>query len=393
MKPPLLKSFHLKNFKAIQDSKAVRLTPLTVFIGNNGSGKSSLIEGMETFQDIVMHGLDEAMHRWRGFEQVWYKGQKPKLRKPPDQRPHYTGMMSFSALARAESQLNPHNFTATMDVGLGPGGNELFIYRESITASNKSWELNRDDKGHVTFRLETSKQKLHRDNVPDGESAFDWGARDFITDWQFVTLNPQTMGELRPQQRTGGQIRLNKDGSNIAEYLLSIRKMDQSAFDGIIETLQYVLPYARDLQPTLTSELERSIYLQLKEGDYEVPGWLLSTGTLRIVALLALLRHPTPPPVIVIEELENGLDPRTIDLLVDEIRSVVESNRAQVIVTTHSPYLLDLLLLEHIIVVDRVDGQPTFTRPADQESLDKWAENFTPGRLYTMNLLNRKEQQ
>jgi predicted ATPase len=392
MKSPFLKSFRLKNFKAIRDSKAVRLTPLTVFIGNNGSGKSSLIEGMETLQDIVEHGLDEAMHRWRGFEQIWHKGQKPKLRTPPDQRSHYTGMMSFSALARAESQLNPHNFTITMDVGLGPGGNELFIYRESITASNESWGMNRDDKGHVTFRQESSSQDLHRD-VPDGESAFDLGASDFIKSWQFVTLNPQMMGELRPQQRTGVKIRLNKDGSNIAEYLLSIRKLDQSAFDGIIETLQYVLPYASDLQPTLTSELERSIYLQLKESDFEVPGWLLSTGTLRIVALLALLRHPTPPPIIVIEELENGLDPRTIDLLVDEIRNVVESNRAQVIITTHSPYLLDLLLLEHIVVVDRVDGQPTFNRPADQESLEKWAEKFSPGRLYTMNLLNRKEQQ
>ena len=339
MKPPLLKSFRLKNFKAIQDSKAVRLTPLTVFIGNNGSGKSSLIEGMETLQDILVHGLDEAMHRWRGFEQVWHKGQKRKLRTLPAQRPHYTGMMSFSALARAESQLNPHNFTATMDVGLGPGGNDLFIYRESITASDKSWGMNRDDKGHVTFRQATSKQKLHRD-VQDGESAFDFGARDFIMSWQFVTLNPQTMGELRPQQRTGGKIRLNKDGSNIAEYLLSIRKLDQPAFDGIIETLQYVLPYARDLQPKFTSELERSIYLQLKENDYEVPGWLLSTGTLRIVALLALLRHPTPRPSLSSKNLRMDL---TRALLISRGEILRRRDNEQGDRPTHSPYLLDLL--------------------------------------------------
>jgi predicted ATPase len=42
MKPPVLQSFRLRNFKAVRDSKAVRLTPLTVFIGNNGSGKGSL---------------------------------------------------------------------------------------------------------------------------------------------------------------------------------------------------------------------------------------------------------------------------------------------------------------------------------------------------------------
>ena len=50
-----------------------------------------------------------------------------------------------------------------------------------------------------------------------------------------------------------------------------------------------------------------------------VPGWLLSTGTLRILALLACLRHPDPPPLLVVEEIENGLDPRTIHLLVEEI--------------------------------------------------------------------------
>jgi ABC-type phosphate transport system ATPase subunit len=65
-----IKSFRVKNFKAIQDSGTVELTPLTVFIGNNGSGKSSLIEGLETYQTIIKHDLDIAMNRWRGFEYV-----------------------------------------------------------------------------------------------------------------------------------------------------------------------------------------------------------------------------------------------------------------------------------------------------------------------------------
>ncbi|OAD19104.1 hypothetical protein THIOM_005279 [Candidatus Thiomargarita nelsonii] len=49
-----------------------------------------------------------------------------------------------------------------------------------------------------------------------------------------------------------------------------------------------------------------------------------------------------------IEEIENGLEPRTIHLIVEEIRNVVESSKTQIIVTTHSPYFLDLLRLEHI---------------------------------------------
>ena len=69
MKLPLT-SFKLKNFKAVRDSKTIKFTPLTVFIGNNGSGKSSIIEGLQTYQRIMTDGLDEAMNLWRGFEHI-----------------------------------------------------------------------------------------------------------------------------------------------------------------------------------------------------------------------------------------------------------------------------------------------------------------------------------
>ena len=159
--------------------------------------------------------------------------------------------------------------------------------------------------------------------------------------------------------------------------------------EGIIHTLAYVLPYARDLQPAITSELERKAWLQLTEGDFKVPGWMLSTGTLRVVALLALLRHPHPPPLLVIEEIENGLDPRSIHLLVEEIRRAVQAGTTQVILTTHSPYLLDLLTLEQVLLVNRDEsGQPHFHRPANNKKLMEWAKEFAPGRLYTMGTLH-----
>ncbi len=198
-------------------------------------------------------------------------------------------------------------------------------------------------------------------------------------------LAPERMGLPVPQQRTAGGVRLAKDGSNIADFLLDIRRQDQNAFDGIVETMAYVLPYARDLQPSVTSELERKAWLQLTEADFKVPGWMLSTGTLRLLALLALLRHPKPPPLIVVEEIENGLDPRSIHLIVEEIRNAVLDGVTQVILTTHSPYLLDLLTLDHLVLVERDrQGQPIFRRPANDAGLTKWAENFAPGKLYTM---------
>ena len=128
----------------------------------------------------------------------------------------------------------------------------------------------------------------------------------------------------------------------------------------------------------------------MKEQEFEVPGWLLSTGTLRIVAILACLRHPKPPSLLMIEEIENGLDPSTLHLVVEEIRAATVAGTTQVIATTHSPYLLDLLDLSHIVVVERIDGQPTFKRP-DEKELASWSKSFSPGRLYTMGRLTKAE--
>jgi predicted ATPase len=211
----MLKSLRIKNFKAVRDSKAIRLTPLTVFIGNNGSGKSSIIEALETYKTIVESNEE--------FSPI-------ALRLPDD-------ISCVSSFADSELKIDLH---------------------------------------------------------------------ENITQWQFLNLNPSAMVNPTPQKRSGGQIYLAKDGSNIAEYLLSIQSKYPSAFIGIIETLQYVLSYARDLQPKITSELERRVYLQLTEANFKVPSWLFSTGTLRILSSLAVLRHPTPPPLIVIEEIENG---------------------------------------------------------------------------------------
>ena len=58
----------------------MKFGPLTVFIGNNGAGKSSLIEGLGTFRDVVLDGLDAAMNRWHGFEYVWSHAVKHELR-------------------------------------------------------------------------------------------------------------------------------------------------------------------------------------------------------------------------------------------------------------------------------------------------------------------------
>jgi predicted ATPase len=400
-----LQSFRLKNFKAVQDSGSIKFSPLTVFIGNNGSGKSSIIEGLETLHVAITQSLDRAMRSWSGFEYIWNQAvAHDKLIKKSGLRPYYENPMSFELKSRLEGKTDV-NYMLEIATGEGqdennPFENDLFIKQEKLSQKGRNvptFNFTRDDSNHVIGSYTVDNEEkfsaalvggISLLNISTARLPYDLPVRNFIHNWQFLEMIPRNMGH--PVSRVGGQVRLEKDGSNIAEYLLNIQRINSSIFEDIVRTLQYVLPYSQDLQIALTSELERTVYLQLLEGKFKVPGWLLSTGTLRIVALLALLRHPEPPPLIVIEEIENGLDPRSVHLIIEEMRSAIEDGKTQIIMTTHSPYLLNLLRLEEIVLVERVEGQSVFTRPGNDQSLQQWAEDYGPGDLYVMSKLNKK---
>lgn len=367
-----LQSVRVRNFKAIVDSKVVKLGPLTAFIGNNGVGKSSLIEGLETYQSIVRDGLDVAMQRWLGIEYARHKGQEAKERAGKLVNP-----IGFElALGESPRKVRRIGLEANNDTP----ANQMRIVQERVSELDGTWfERSKID----ADKLYGPARSILSVPLPSCKAL-----TSQVLDWQFLTLSPERMGLPVPQLRTSGGVRLARDGSNIADYLRDIRGQDLNAYNGIEETMKYVLPYAIDLRPATTTELERKAWIQMKEADFEVPGWMLSTGTLRLLALLALLRHPSPPTLIVVEEIENGLDPRSIHLIVEEIRNAVLGGTTQVILTTHSPYLLDLLTLEHLVLVERDDkGQPCFLRPADSANLQRWSADFAPGKLYTMGNL------
>lgn len=391
----MIKTIKIKNFKSIRDSQNIKLGALNAFIGANGSGKSSVIESLLTYQMLIQEGLDEAMNFWGGFEFIRNQAVSHTNLSPSTQRAYQTNPIKF--------KIAHQDWRSELEITCSSSGDKIFIRKEELQVKSyteKEAFLIKLNNSTNPREIEISNTSIKPpERIIDDESiitAFsflDEQARSVyrtVSDWQFLDLNPTIMGRPHLQRRTDKKIKLNRDGSNISEYLLDIREKDLNVFNGIVETLQFILPYARDLQPNITSQLERKVYLQLTEGDFRIPGWLLSTGTLRLVSLLAVLRHPEPPPLIVIEEIENGLDPSTIYLIVNEIRDVIREGKTQIILTTHSPYLLDLLDISHIVLVERNDdGEPTFTRPEDQQELSAWVKKFGVGQLYTMSKLTR----
>ena len=347
------------------------------------------------------------MQMWRGFE---YATNPPlDIGRSTDTEPPKLNPIEFEI--SGHNMLPPYveaeaaDFTTALKVNKVPTSELIRIEKEIVHYRDEK-VLERDSKGFIQYvnnEMDFGIRPGHAiisdggiyyyaKGLEDDERFDDLKGYGIKFDWQFVTLNPWLMVEPRPIQRTAVIIGLNSDGSNIAEYLHHILQLYPDTFNDILETIQFVLPYMRDLKPVLTDILGHQIHLEMTEADFKVMGWLLSTGTLRVLALLALFRHPKPPSLIIIEEIENGLDPRTMHLIVEEIRNLVESGRSQVIATTHSPYLLDILDLSQIVVVERTeDHGPIFFRPVDQPELERWAENFGPGSLYTMQRLRQGE--
>ncbi|MCA9273331.1 MAG: AAA family ATPase [Phycisphaerales bacterium] len=373
-----LKSIQIKHFKAVGDSGRLPLTPLTAFIGNNGSGKSSIIEALQSLQRLVTEGLDPAMQAFKGLEHLRNKASalKTQRRKVMDPKPEYRPVeFRLSGTWKPDSRGRGKSiqFRSLTQIADRENHNQYVLERDDVTIL-----------GMGPFGT-SSVKSLSSHTIPVDLARV---AGPFIKRWQFLQLEPTGMGEPSATRRAKSQFLLDPDGSNLADYLWHLvndyGKKGTQAWDGIVEALQFVLPYAERVDSAQTIELERRSYLQLAERGFQIPGWMLSTGTVRVLALLAVFRHPDPPPLICIEEVENGLDPRTLRLVVNEIQSLIESKRSQVILTTHSPYLLDMLPLSSVVMTQRTPKGVTFSRPADNKVVKNWADDFAPGQLYMM---------
>ena len=131
-------------------------------------------------------------------------------------------------------------------------------------------------------------------------------------------------------------------------------------------------------------EHERTDRLPLRRGSsvHAIPAWLLSEGTRRITALFALLESTPPPSLIAVEEIENGLDPWTLQFILRALREAA-ADGVQILLTTHSPYLLDQVDPDEVIYVSREKGETVYTHADAYEDVKKYMGVVPTGAMYT----------
>jgi predicted ATPase len=337
------------------------------------------------------------MDVWQGFEHIRHKAAHARQTSDvaPDKQQNPMRMELKLQAEKGPAKLR-------LEANVRDAGNLLYIQQEvceydqssvvrSAVGSKSNQSLGVVASASLQADVQTAMKSItSNDSLLPYLGPFDAITRD-LRQMLFLRLNPDAIGQLQSARRSDRRVQLASDGANVAEYLIDLRERSASAFEDVTYALQYVLPYASDVEPkVLDAGILRRSYVQLLEDKYEIPGWLMSSGSLRVLPLIATLLDPDPPPVLFIEEVENGLDPRTVGLVVDLMRSAAQSGRTQVIATTHSPYLLDMLDLDDVLLCERGDKGPAFSWPASRKEMKAWRDKFMPGRLYTMNALQRE---
>ena len=170
---------------------------------------------------------------------------------------------------------------------------------------------------------------------------------------------------------------VNEQGTNLPLVLANFHGKTRQRF---VESLQRIFDGVIDYACPVTTG---TISLFLDEGHGRmIPASRLSDGTLRYLHLLAVLLHPTPPRLVVIDEPDLGLHPDLVASLADLL--IEASGRTQLVVTTHSRVLVDALS-DHIgcvVVCEREDGESRFER-LDPKRLTPWLENYSLGELWS----------
>lgn len=342
-----------RNFRSLGDVD-VPLSPLTVLVGPNGAGKTNVLNVLRFLATTVRYGLQAALQQWRGFDHVQRQSIKPGpvtleveghvTAHANDNAPdHYMLRLSRTASGNISRR---EEFTFKRR---GGRGRRLTVSGTQATIQ----DLDDDSVTGTTSRTLASSQTTGLATLPklsDAEGGE--GLRKFT---EFLTsirvLEPDIAAARQPSREYGGA--LAEDASNLADALARIKLRDEDAWRTLCSDVAHCLPGLDDIQLVPVGGSARSVAVQLVEHGIRQPIELAdaSFGTVRLLTLLAALHEPDPAPFIAVEEIDHGLHPYALDLIVDRLRAA--SSRTQILAATHSPTFLNHLQPEEFVVCDR----------------------------------------
>jgi predicted ATPase len=176
-------------------------------------------------------------------------------------------------------------------------------------------------------------------------------------------------------------------GDGVSAFFDYLLRRDRERFFAAVEVLRILIPGLKDLEVGTPHPANRRLDLVIENG-MRMPANMASAGDRLLLVFVALAYHPSPPKVILLEEPETGIHPSRLAEVIGLLREITESKHcghsAQVIVTTHSPYVLDLVNPEkdQVLVFRRQEDGSCTAEPADTERLKIFLDEFKLGEVW-----------
>ena len=372
----------LRNYKSIA-SCDVKLGALVWLVGANGSGKSNFLDALHLVRDALTGSLDNALNERGGISEV--------RRRSSGHPTHFGIRLEFRL---ADSSTGHYAF----NVGALPNGAYEVQNEECVLGGIGRGPFYRLERGALKDTSEQTFPSVTADRLAlvsvSGLSAFR-PVFDALTSMGFYNLNPKLIRELQKPQ--DGRL-LKPAGENIASVVGHLEKIAPDAKNIIHEYLQTVVPTVHGVERIQVGPMESLIFRQDMAGSkhpWRFMAQNMSDGTLRALGVLVALFQGTndyTPTLVGIEEPETALHPAASSALREALFRA--SMQTQVIVTSHSPDLLDDrgLSVDSILAVVSEAGE-TKIGPLDRGSRQTLKDHlFSAGELLRLNQLAPDQQ-
>lgn len=378
--PPFLRRVRIRNYKSIGIC-ALSLRPLTVLVGRNGSGKSNFLDALQFVADSLRGSLDHAIQSRGGVAEV---------RRRSTGHPRNFSIELEIALPGYRFARYGFDIGARKESGFAVTGERLQIVDggERLLAGfvRKGTTLHKATVEPMPPIVEDRLYLVNAAGLPEFRPVYD----AFLA-MGFYNLNPESIKEL--QSPDAGEL-LAPDGANLASVVARLSAERPEVMERICAYLTTIIPEITSVERVPLGPKETLQFWQRVEGaehPWHFYAASMSDGTLRalgaLVAVAQITRGTSPVRLVGIEEPETALHPAATGALVDALREA--STRTQVLITSHSPDLLDHLDLETdgLLVVAAPAGT-TRIGPADAASLEALRGHlYSPGDLLRMDQL------
>ena len=348
-----------QNFKALRDVEVTFDSRLTVLVGPNGSGKTSVLQGIHYLTQLARENNAEPEHQLQGLPEYRSLGSGP--------------WDAFHLQLEGARFGEGEPYHLVLD-GVEKGGVQFVVQvPEKETPSQLL---------ATAFWSETGIKDITQVRRPLPALSRVRFDRSALIGFSVRQLAEATLISSYPPEVT-------TDGYGLAATLSYIKAKYPARFDAIIEAFRRVIPSVRgvrfDKERVPQLEFYGDVLLVDYKGAEGVKASHVSSGTLFALGLLTVTLGPDSANVILLDDLDHGLHPKAQMELIAVFRSLIEQNPdLQIVATSHSPYILDKLAWNEVRVTALNDDGSAVCAPlTDHPLYEQWKDSMSPGEFWS----------